>query len=161
MRTGSSNALSTNCFRGATKNSSFHINSGCTTYPRNLPSLDVGSNLSPSLTRFFLGPFPKCTWHPKGLVERSLLRGTSCLHGQFSVEQPPLFHQPFPQLQEWRPWLRLTDSEQPSLGWSPGVPDQDACEQRTQGSHTFSFPCLLQLCDIHSNQREIALQFLT
>ena len=97
MCTGSSNALSTNCFRGATKNSSFHINSGCTTYPRNIPSLDVGSNLSPSLTRFFLGPFPKCTWHPKGLVERSLLRGTSCLHRQFSVEQPPLFHQPFPR----------------------------------------------------------------
>ena len=27
-----------------------------------------------------------------GFVERSLLEGTSCLYGQFSVEQPPLFH---------------------------------------------------------------------
>ena len=32
------------------------------------------------------------------------------------------------------PWLRLTDSVQSSLGSSPSVPDQDACEQRTQGS---------------------------
>ena len=27
-----------------------------------------------------------------GFVERSLLEGTSCLHGQFSIEQPKLFH---------------------------------------------------------------------
>ena len=42
-----------------------------------------------------------------------------------------------------------------------GLGGQGACERRTQGSRTFSFPCLLQLCHTDSKSWEIALQFLT